>query len=67
MVIPDKILKKWKVLNSAGDAQKIADLVPGAYPEMYNRALRSGKCSDEVFTTMAKFYQEKAELIKQHI
>lgn len=67
MKIPDKILKKWEVLRSPGDSQKLAEKMPGSTPETFQRAFREKKCTDEVFEIMGSFYQEKAELVKQYL
>lgn len=67
MVIPDKILKKWLALKSPGDADKMAEKLTGSAAETFNRALREGKCRDEVFKIMADFYEEKANLIKEYL
>ena len=67
MVIPDKILKKWKTLRSPGDADKLAEKSDGISPDTFNRSFISGKCRDEVFKVMADFYEEKAKLIKEYL
>lgn len=67
MTIPDKLLKKWKILRSPGDAAKMAEQVEDGYPEIFNRAFREGKCNDEVFKAMSAFYEEKVQLIKEHL
>lgn len=67
MIIPDKLIKKWEVLRTAGDASKLAERMPDGYPEMFNRAFREGKCNDDVFKIMADFYEEKANLIKEYL
>jgi len=67
MVIPDKILKKWEALRSYGDADKMAESLPGTAAETFNRAFRLGRCRDEVFRVMADFYEEKARLIKEYL
>lgn len=67
MVIPDKILKKWEALRSPGDADKMAEKLPGTAAETFNRAFRQGKCRDEVFKIMGIFYDEKAQLIKEYL
>ena len=67
MIIQKKLLEKWVVLRSPEDTSKMADRLEGGYPELFARAFRTGKCSDEVFQVMADFYKEKEELIKQYI
>lgn len=67
MEIPLKILNKWKVLRSSGDGLKLAEQNPQHSDELFNRAMRDGKCSDEVFEILAKFYDAKAELVKQYL
>lgn len=67
MEIPDKIMKKWEVLRSPGDSEKLAELLPGTASETFNRAFRQKKCSDNVFETMADFYKRKEALIKKYI
>lgn len=67
MEIPEKLLKKWEILKSAGDSEKLAEKLQGSASETFNRAFREGKCRDEVFKVMAAFYDEKAELIKQYL
>lgn len=67
MDIPAKLLEKWQVLKSPGDAVKMTDKLPGSAAETFNRAFREGKCRDEVFKVMAEFYDEKAKLIKEYL
>lgn len=67
MEIPEKLLKKWKTLRSAGDAEKMSEKLEKSAAETFNRAFREGKCRDEVFQVMAEFYEEKAELIKTYL
>lgn len=67
MTIPEKLIKKWKVLKSPGDAGKLSDKLADSYPEMFNRALREGKCTDEVFAVMAPFYEEKEKMVKEYL
>jgi hypothetical protein len=67
MKIPQRLIDKWKVLKSPGDAEKMAENLEGSAAETFNRAFREGKCRDEVFAVMAKFYEEKAKLIKEYL
>lgn len=67
MEIPAKLIKKWEALRSPGDADKMAERLPGSAPETFNRAFRLGKCRDQVFEVMAPFYEEKAKLIKEYL
>jgi len=67
MEIPTKLWNKWKALRSPGDAAKLSEQLPDVSDETFNRALREGKCSDEVFRIMAAFYNDKAELVKQYL
>lgn len=67
MIIEQQLLEKWARLRSPEDTGKLAERIEGGYPELFARALRDGKCSDEVFKIMADFYEEKAELIKQYL
>lgn len=67
MEIPSKLKAKWKTLRTHGDAQKLAELLPGTSDETFNRAIREGKCNDDVFAVMAKFFEDKAELVKQYL
>lgn len=67
MEIPEKLKNKWLALRSPGDAEKLADKLPGSAAETFNRAFRTGKCRDEVFQIMATYYNEKAELVKQYL
>ena len=67
MEIPKKLIAKWKVLRSPGDSEKMADRLEGSAAETFNRAFREGKCRDDVFKTMADFYEQKTELIKEYL
>lgn len=67
MVIPEKLMNKWKVLRSKGDSKKMSERLEGTAPETFNRAFREGECRDEVFEVMASFYEEKANLIKEYL
>jgi hypothetical protein len=67
MEIPEKLRKKWEALRSPGDGEKMAENLPNAAAETFNRAFREGKCRDEVFKVMADFYEEKANLIKEYL
>lgn len=67
MTIPEKLIKKWRVLKSPGDAAKLSGILQDSYPEMFNRAIRDGKCTDEVFAVMAHFFEEKEKMIKEYL
>lgn len=67
MVIPKKLLEKWKVLKSPGDSEKMSEQLPGSAAETFNRAFREGKCRDDVFQVMGNFYENKANLIKEYL
>lgn len=71
MIIPQELYDKWKVLRSHGDAIKIMELAFAqgieCSDEMINRAIRSGKCNDDIFPVMAAFYKEREELIKEYL
>lgn len=67
MKIPAKLIKKWEVLRSHGDADKMAEKLDGSAAETFNRAFRKGNCRDDVFKVMADFYEEKAVLIKEYL
>lgn len=67
MIIENELLDKWKRLRSPEDTGKLAEKMEGGYSELFNRAFRSGKCSDEVFKIMAEFYEEKIKLIKEYL
>ena len=67
MEIPAKLIKKWQVLRTPGDSEKMSERLEGSAAETFNRAFREGKCRDEVFKIMAEFYEEKAKLIKEFL
>lgn len=67
MEIPEKLIKKWQILRTPGDSEKMAEKLAGSAAETFNRAFREAKCRDEVFSVMADFYEEKAKLIKQYL
>lgn len=67
MIIEKKLLEKWVRLRSPEDTAKMAEKLDNGYPELFARAFRSGKSSDEVFKVMADFYEEKAQLIKEYL
>jgi hypothetical protein len=67
MVIPEKLIKKWQALRTPGDSEKMAEKLEKSAAETFNRAFREGRCRDDVFETMAAFYEEKAKLIKQYL
>ena len=67
MIIDKKLLAKWEVLRSPEDTSKLSEKIEGSYPELFARAFRFGKCSDDVFKVMAEFYEEKAKLVKEYL
>lgn len=67
MEIPKKLIAKWKALYSPGDYKKLSEENIGYSDETYRRALRDGKCADQVFEAMAQFYEKKSELIKEYL
>ncbi len=67
MEIPKKLIVKWTVLRSPGDTKELASMNPGTSIETFNRAFRLGKCRDEVFEVMAKFYEDKAKMVKEFL
>lgn len=66
MIIPEKLLAKWKVLRSPEDTTKLSESTT-LTPETFQAAFRKGKCSDEVFKAMAEFYEAKENLIKEYL
>lgn len=71
MVLPKELVEKWKALRSHGDAAKIVELAAQENiefsDETVNRAIRHGRCNDDLFRIMAAFYSRKAELIKEYL
>lgn len=67
MIIPEKLLEKWNALRSPNDVEKMTTMLDGSAPHSFSRAFREGKCRDEVFEVMARFYDEKAEMIQQYL
>lgn len=67
MIIPERLKKKWEVLRTPGDADKLTERLDGSAAETFNRAFRLGRCRDEVFKVMADFYEEKANLVKEYL
>lgn len=67
MIIPERLKKKWELLRTPGDADKMSDLLEGSAAETFNRAFRLGRCRDEVFKVMATFYEEKSKLVKEYL
>lgn len=71
MILPKKLIDKWRLLRSPGDADKIKAIAASKgfeySDELVNRVLRSGKCNDELFKIMAEFYKEKGELLKEYL
>lgn len=63
MLIPEEILKRWKVLRSENDTKEIAKACPCEMQTVRN-AFKYGKCSDNLFKAMAAHYQKKSELIQ---
>lgn len=66
MTIPDKLIKKWLILRSPGDADKMAEKA-GVTADYITRSIRLGKSRDEVFKVIAEFYEDKANLIKEYL
>lgn len=67
MEIPTKLKKKWEVLRTPGDSEKMAEKLAGTSAETFNRAFRLGRCRDEVFEVMAQFFEQKASVIKEYL
>lgn len=66
MKIPKELIKKWEVLRSDLDTERIAEAA-GVHKQTVRNAFNTGKCSDEVFKAMADFYSGKEVLINQYI
>ena len=66
MQIPEKLLKKWEALRSPEDTNKLAEKANVTTATIRN-AFKDKSCSDAVFSAMATFYKEKAELLKEFI
>lgn len=66
MTIEKQLLTKWTGLRSMEDAARIAEKA-GVTVQTIRNAFRTGKCSDEVFKTMAEFYQDKVNMINQYL
>ncbi len=61
MVIAKKTLAEWKKLRSHGDGKRIAEKNPTINDMDVSRAFKLGRCSDEVFAAMVKYYRGKSE------
>ena len=66
MIVPKKLLNKWKVLRSEHDVRLISSEV-GVSTVTVSEVFRTGKCNDSLFEAMAKFYTKKAETVKQYL
>ena len=66
MEIPKKIIDKWRLLRTHGDAKKIAEAANVSRVTIQN-VYTSGETNDEVFKAMSDFYQKRIELIKEAI
>lgn len=67
MKIPQKLQDKWKTLKAPGDANKMAEKIENGYAEMFNRALRTGECNENVFRVMADFYEERMNMVREYL
>lgn len=68
MEIPIQILDSWKKLRSHGDGKKIVEANPNKIGEIdITRAFKRGKCSDDVFEIIGKFYKEKEQRIGKYM
>ena len=66
MIVPKKTLAKWAALRSPEDTKEIAKDA-GVSKVTIQTAFNTGVCNDIVFEVMAKFYNAKAEKIKELI
>ena len=66
MQIPKKLIEKWAVLKGSEDISKIAESL-GMTGQNVRNAFKRKSCSTEVFTGIAKYYEEKERMIKQYI
>lgn len=60
MNITKETLSKWAKLKSHGDGAKIAEANPGINVMDISRAFKLGRCSDEVYEAIEKYYREKS-------
>lgn len=71
MQIPKKLIQRWTTLRSHGDAAKIIAMASEKgieySDETVNRALRTGKCNDDLFPIIARFYNSKFKTVKKQI
>lgn len=67
MKIPQELLDKWSTLRSHGDGVKIADRSAGVTQYDVSRAFNTGECSDLIFHSIAGFYKEKEEKVKEYL
>lgn len=58
MIIPTRVLKKWKSEIEHGDLQKIAEKAGKSYVTVY-RALKSKECTPELFESISLFVEER--------
>lgn len=69
MQIPVQILEKWKTLRSEADTEKIWSICnESGHPTTtatIRTAFREGKCSDELFKIIAKYYEEKLKMVSE--
>jgi hypothetical protein len=71
MNVPSFMYSKWQALRSHGDATKIVELANQrnirCSDETINRALRTGKCNDDLFVIISDFYETKANRVKEYL
>lgn len=63
MQVEKKILAKWSRLKQKGDIKAIAKIAGIAW-ENISIAIRSGEMTEEVFTVIATFYNEREQRVK---
>jgi len=62
MIIPNKILSKWKLLRCQGDIKDISDKIKKSQPTI-TKAINKGEASEETFEGIKQFYAEREKQI----
>ena len=63
MIIPKKVLAKWKMLKSAGDIGDMAEQLRISESTV-SRAMNGKPCTTQTFTGISNFYKCREESIK---
>jgi hypothetical protein len=64
--IPQEKLQKWNIIRKEEDAREISERA-GVTRQLVYLAFNTGKCQQYLLDVMAAYYEERLEILHEHL